>query len=113
MLIGFVLLSVPCLATIEVIGTIGERKFGTSKLTREMQASYRIMSSKCSKCHSLDRIVEAVTTGIAPTTSQVFDDKAVLAYGKKMLRKPDANMNKSEVKEVLNLLNFLLAEAKR
>jgi hypothetical protein len=59
----------------------------------------------------MERTVIAVVTGRAPITGQPFDRQAVKAYGIKMLRKPDSNMNKQEIRDVVMLLNFLLGES--
>jgi hypothetical protein len=58
----------------------------------------------------MERTVIAIQTGRAPITGQPFEKQAVKAYGIKMLRKPDSNMNKQEIRDVVMLLNFLLDE---
>ena len=77
------------------------------------KASYEIMRVKCVKCHTLERTIVAIQTGIAPITGQLFDRSATKAYGVKMLRKPDSNMNKQEVKATVELMNYLLGEAEK
>jgi hypothetical protein len=59
----------------------------------------------------MERTVIAVNTGIAPISSGIFDRSATKAYGTKMLRKPDSNMTKADVKVVIDLLNYLLDQA--
>jgi len=39
-----------------------------------------------------------------------FDKKATKAYGVKMLRKPDSNMTKQEVKLTVDFLDYLLEQ---
>ena len=77
------------------------------------KAAYELMKVKCTKCHSLERTVTALTTGIAPISGLVFDRSATKAYGIKMMRKPDSNMNIKEIKTVVELLNFLLDETQK
>jgi hypothetical protein len=61
----------------------------------------------------MERTVVAITTGVAPITGQPFDRNATKAYGIKMLRKPDSNMNKQEVKQCVELMNYLVDEASK
>lgn len=82
-----------------------------------VDASYRpsmdLMSRKCIKCHTMERTVIAIQTGRAPLTGQPFDKQAVKAYGIKMLRKPNSDMNKQEIRELVVLMNYLLDENKK
>jgi hypothetical protein len=71
------------------------------------------MKIKCIQCHTQERTVIAISTGIAPVTGQPFDKQATKAYGIKMLRKPKSNMSRDEVKQVVNLMNYLIDEAAR
>jgi hypothetical protein len=77
------------------------------------KANYDVVRVKCVKCHTLERTIVAVQTGVAPISGQPFDRSATKAYGVKMLRKPDSNMNKAEVRQAVDLLNYLLVEAER
>ena len=85
--------------------------FDPAGIPSSMRGSFDIMRVKCIKCHTMERTVVAITTGVAPITGQPFDRNATRAYGIKMLRKPDSNMNKQEVKAVVDLMNYLLDEA--
>lgn len=75
-----------------------------------MKAIYPLFKAKCSKCHGLDRTFVTLQTGMTPSGT-VFDNAAIDAYGAKMLRKPDANMNKQETKSIIELMRFMLEEA--
>ncbi len=103
----------PCFAGLRVVGRGDSMTLDPSGFPAPMKASFDIMKVKCVKCHTLERTIVAITTGIAPITGQPFDRHATKAYGIKMLRKPDSNMNKQEVKMVVELLNYLLDEAAR
>lgn len=105
------LVSTPCHARLKVVGSGDGMAFDPSAYPANMKASYAIMKVKCIKCHTLERTVVAITTGVAPITGQPFDRNATRAYGVKMLRKPDSNMNKQDVKAVVELMNYLLDEA--
>ena len=100
-------------AGLKVVGTGDNMRFDPSTFPPAMKAAYEIMKVKCIKCHTLERTVVAITTGIAPISGQPFDRKATKAYGIKMLRKPDSNMNRQEIKVAVDLMNFLLDEAAR
>jgi len=101
----------PSFAGLRVVGSGDSVRFDPSGFPPNMKAAYEIMKVRCVKCHTLERTVVAVMTGVAPITGQPFDRHATKAYGIKMLRKPDSNMTKQEVKTVVELLNYLLDEA--
>jgi len=97
-----------CHSRIQVIGKGDGMCLDPSSIPPALKANYDILKVKCVKCHTLERTIVAVQTGIAPISMQPFDKNAVKAYGVKMLRKPDANMNKNEVKACVELMNYLL-----
>lgn len=103
-----VFVATPCLAGLRVVGSGDAMRLDPSAFPTNMKASYEIMRVKCVKCHTLERTIVAIRTGIAPISGQPFDRGAVKAYGVKMLRKPDSNMNKAEVKACCELMNYLL-----
>ena len=100
-------------AALRVVGKGDAMRLDPSGFPPNMKASYEIMRVKCVKCHTLERTIVALQTGIAPISGQPFDRNATKAYGIKMLRKPDSNMNKQEVKAVVELMNYLLDLAER
>jgi uncharacterized membrane protein len=100
-------------ARIKVKGRGAAMNFDNASLPPQYQATYEMMTKKCSKCHTMERTVVAVQTGRAPITGQIFDRQAIKAYGIKMLRKPNSDMNKQEIREVVILLNYIMEENKR
>ena len=100
-------------AKLVVVGQGDATRFDVSGFPPKMQEAYKLMAVKCVKCHSLERTAIALQTGIAPITGGIFDRRATRAYGIKMLRKPDSDMTKADVKTVIGLLNFMLDEANR
>lgn len=100
-------------AKLTIIGQGDATRFDVSSFPPKMQEAYKVMEVKCVKCHSLERAAIALQTGIAPITGGIFDRSATRAYGIKMLRKPDSNMSKDDVKVVIGLLNFMLDEANK
>jgi len=106
------LICFPAFAGLTVIGEGDGRRFDPSSFPPAMQKSYSLMETKCSKanCHAFGRVVEAVTTGIAPISKTAFDKAAAKAYGVKMMRKPDSGIDKSDAKAIVELLYFLIDE---
>ena len=100
-------------AGFKVIGKGDAMRLDTSAFPPAMKANYEILRTKCVKCHTLERTIVAIQTGVAPISGQPFDRSATKAYGVKMLRKPDSNMTKPEVKASVDLMNYLLAESER
>jgi hypothetical protein len=100
-------------AGLKVIGRGDAMRLDPSSFPPAMKANYEILRSKCVKCHTLERTIVAIQTGVAPISGQPFDRNATKAYGVKMLRKPDSNMTKPEVKATVDLMNYLLAETER
>ena len=97
-------------ARIKVVGRGNKMNFDPASIPAQYRAQFAVMTRKCVKCHTMERTVIAVQTGRAPITGQPFDRQAVKAYGIKMLRKPDSDMNKQEIRDVVMLLNFMLDE---
>jgi len=100
-------------AGLKVIGKGDAMSLDPSALPPAMKANYQIVKAKCVKCHTLERTIVAIQTGVAPISGQPFDRSATKAYGVKMLRKPDSNMSKPEVKASVDLMNYLIAESER
>ena len=100
-------------AGLKVVGKGDNMHLDPSAFPPAMKANYEVVRVKCVKCHTLERTIVAIQTGVAPISGQPFDRNATKAYGVKMLRKPDSNMSKPEVKASVELLNFLLAETER
>jgi len=98
-------------ARVRTVGRGERMNFDPAMIPPNLKPAYDVMNTKCRQCHSLERVVVAISTGIAPVTGQPFDKQATKSYGIKMLRKPKSNMNREEIKQVISLMNFLLDEA--
>lgn len=97
-------------AELKVIGAGANMAADTSSFPPAMKEIYPLFEKKCIKCHGMDRTIVTIQTGMTPSGA-VFDAPAVDAYGAKMLRKPDADMTKQEVKKFVELMKFMLDEA--
>jgi hypothetical protein len=100
-------------ADLRTVGSGDAMNFDPSGFPEVMKAKFEVMRVKCIKCHTMERTIVAIKTGVAPISGQPFDRGATKAYGIKMLRKPDSDMNKEQVKAVVDLMNYLLDEAAR
>jgi hypothetical protein len=107
----FAAVSSPAHAKIRAIGKGDKMNFDPSQIPPDLKPAFEIMKVKCIQCHTQERTVIAIQTGIAPVTGQPFDKQATKAYGIKMLRKPKSNMTREEVKKVVELMNYLIDEA--
>jgi uncharacterized membrane protein len=97
-------------ARVKTKGRGAAMTFDATTIPPQYQAAFEIMSVKCIKCHTMERAVVAIQTGRAPITGQTFDRQAVKAYGIKMLRKPNSEMSKQDIREVVVLMNYILEE---
>jgi len=100
-------------ADLKTVGSGDAMNFDPSGFTVENRQKFEVMKVKCIKCHTMERTIVAIKTGVAPISGQPFDRGATKAYGVKMLRKPDSDMNKEQVKAVVELMNYLLDETAR
>ena len=100
-------------ADIKTIGSGDAMNFDSSSFRDDMKPKFDVMRVKCIKCHTMERTIVAIKTGVAPISGQPFDKGATKAYGIKMLRKPDSDMSKDQVKAVVELMNYLVDEAAR
>lgn len=108
------LLGLPSHAGLRTLGSGKATRFDPAGLPPDMQERYeKIMRVRCVKCHTLERVVIAVRTGVAPISGLPFNKSSTRAYGVKMLLKTDSDMTKPETREVIILLNYLLDEAAR
>lgn len=97
-------------ARVKVTGRGAKLNFSADGIPEALKPSFDLMQTKCVKCHTMERTVIAIQTGRAPITGQPFNKQAVKAYGIKMLRKPNSDMNKKEIRDVVVFLNYLLDE---
>lgn len=80
----------------------------TSGYPPKMQQAHALMMQKCSKCHSIERIVVAAQTGICPLSKTSFTRETTRSVVTRMYLKPESNMTKSDARIILMYLNYLL-----
>ncbi len=97
-------------ARVKVSGRGAKMNFSADSIPEMYKPSFDLMQVKCIKCHTMERTVIAVQTGRAPITGQPFNKQAVKAYGIKMLRKPNSDMDKKQIRDIVVFMNYLLDE---
>jgi hypothetical protein len=107
------ILSSPCYAELIIIGSGDAMRLDPTGFSADMKARFEIMKVKCIKCHSMERTIVALKTGIAPLSGKLFDKSAMKADTIKMMRKPNSNMSQEDTQAVVELMNYLLDEAAR
>ncbi len=95
------------LAALKVVGTGSETRFDPAEIPVNKRQCFQLMESRCTSCHSSERVVVAVQSGIGPITGQPFDAESAGVLVRKIAGKPDSNINEVEVKEILDILDFL------
>lgn len=89
-------------------------RLDTARLPQPMKANYEILREKCTRCHTMERIVLPFQTGITPITGQPFDMDAMKSITFNMVRKSNAKsypISKEEAKSISVLLKYLLDES--
>ena len=107
------LVCTPSSAQLRVIGGGDAVGLDTRGFPPEMTMAYELMTQKCTQCHTLERVIAAVQTGVLPLSSQRFGADTSESLVAKMFQKPGANMSRAEARNILKLLNFLLTEKVR
>ena len=103
-----IFLATPVFALVKTTGNGDSLNFDIQPIPTDLRPSFALMNKKCTQCHSMEIIVMAVLSGKCPETRQPFDKQTVKAYGIKMIRKKDSNINKKEMRDIVVLLNHLL-----
>ena len=112
LLVGMMLCLVSGVAEAKVksVGRGETLNFDPKSIPPRFFEAFGIMRVKCITCHTMERTVVAIQTGVAPITGQLFDKQATKAYAIKMMRKPKSGMSRDEIKQVYQLMNYLIDE---
>ncbi len=109
-LVFALLCSVIAHAQLKVIARGNAVTIDTSGFPPTMRAAYSLMAQKCSRCHTLERIIVAVQSGVCPLSKTRFTKKTSESIVVRMYLKPESNITKKEAKTILDLLHYLLDE---
>ena len=105
------LFSSPARAALKVSGNDSTMQIDTSGFPTEMKANYELMTSKCTKCHTLERLVISYTSWVAAVSDQPFDMEFLKVTAYSMFRKSEAKnfpISKDERKSIYAVLKFML-----
>lgn len=105
------LLTVPAYAGLKTIGAGANQEFDSSNFPPDMKKAYLLMRNKCLVCHTMERTVIAITTGIAPVSTTPFEKNDARAYCNRMARKPTSNLSRHEANTIINLMNYMQDQA--
>jgi uncharacterized membrane protein len=95
-------------ADIKVVGAGDAAAIDTSGYPSEMLKAHDLMMQKCTQCHSIERIIAGIQTGVAPITKTGFSKETSKEIVVRMFLKPNSNMTRDEARVILQYLNFLL-----
>lgn len=74
----------------------------------EMHAAYNLMMKKCNQCHSIERIIVGVQSGVCPLSKTAFTKDTTRALVTRMFLKENSNMTRENARDIVQFLNFLL-----
>jgi len=97
-------------AKIKTVGKGETLNFDPKSIPPRFFEAFGVMKAKCVTCHTMERTVVAIQSGVAPITGQLFDKQATKAYAIKMMRKPKSGMSRDEIKQVYQLMNYMIDE---
>ena len=80
-------------------------------LPPEMLKAHSVMMDKCTRCHSSERVLGAVKTGVAPVTNTGFSKETAKPLVDRMVKKPDSNMTNDDAGMILIYLKYLLGHS--
>lgn len=110
LIICLVMAATSAQAKVKAVGKGENLNFDPKGIPPRFFEAFGIMKVKCIQCHTMERTVVAIQSGVAPITGQLFDKQATKAYAIKMMRKPKSNMSRDEIKKVYQLMNYLIDE---
>jgi len=115
LVLSLALVGTTAAAGLKVIGEGDGKRFDPTDFPPHIQEKYTLAETKCANpnCHAFGRTVDAIMTGEGPISKLPFDKEAAKAYGVKMMRKPDSEMNKKETKSAVELLYYLIDRARK
>ncbi len=93
-------------AELVVIGTGVHRELPPAQFGKAWRGAYDIFVARCTKCHRVARVIDALQLGVTPVTRQKFESTTIPKYVVKMLRKGKSGIAKDEARQIVE---FLLA----
>lgn len=93
------------------------QRFDRSRIPLGMRSKYDVFKTKCSGCHSLERVVASYKSGVLPLSGAPFDLQAmkgiIISMMQKSLRGNPRNgqISRDEAKDSMSVMSFLLDES--
>jgi hypothetical protein len=107
LLAGLCLVSAPAVhAGMPVITTEGDVRLDVTRFPLELRDQVELVNAKCTTCHSLARVVEAIETG-RTTSGAPFDRYFVRSLIIKKRRNPAASFTAEEAKAIMQFLGYV------
>ncbi|HEY6872710.1 MAG TPA: cytochrome C [Geobacteraceae bacterium] len=107
-LILTLLLSAAAHADLKVMGSGDTLAIDTTDFPPQMQKAYTVMTRRCSQCHTIERVIVAVQSGITPVSKSSFTKDGTKVLVTRMLLKAGPNYDRRERRVIVLLLNYLL-----
>lgn len=104
------LFSATAYGQLKVVGNGATVSINTSAFPSKMQAAYDVMQKKCGRCHTMERVIVAVRTGLCPLSKMNFTKDTAKSIVVRMFLKPESNMTRDDVKAIVELLNYMIDE---
>ncbi len=93
-------------AGVPVIVTDGDIRLDGTRFLPTLREQVDLVNAKCTTCHSLARVVEAIDTG-RTTTGAPFDKYYIKSLIIKKKRNPAASFNAEEAKAILQFFGYI------
>ena len=93
-------------AGVPVITTEGDIRLDVARFLPHLREQVKLVNTKCTKCHSLTRVIEAIDTG-RTNSGALFDKFYVRSLIIKKKRNPAASLTAEEVKAIMQLFDYI------
>jgi hypothetical protein len=101
-----------CYAKLELKVTPKGTELALSNFRGEQMPAFEVFREKCVRCHDEGRIVKVLETGTSAITGAPYTRKSMLDHGLTMLRKGHASLDKKEIRQVVDLMEYLMGKAR-
>jgi mono/diheme cytochrome c family protein len=84
-----------------------------SSFPPQLLPAFQVFRDKCVTCHDQSRIVQVLATGTSNITGGPYTRREMLEHGVGMLRKGYSKFDKREIRQVVDMVEYLLEEAQK
>lgn len=109
----------PALAATPVVSGGSGTHFDKSRIPQSLRKDYEVFESRCSQCHTLERIAVSYENGVTPIFNRPLDAELIKNLIVTMMRKCSAQkvkgreITKDEAKSILTVMKYILEESVR